>query len=133
MIKICIIEDRKDILKGLRRIINAASDMDIVREVGNASECLYRCSASDCPAEIVLWDFSSLGPAGIDVLAELHARHPHLSVLALSLHPQDKWAERALKAGAAGYMTIGSAPERLIEAIRAIASGNQNLNGEPNE
>ncbi len=122
MTKICIIEDHKHIRQGLRRIIEATSDMDIVQEVGDAGECLYRCPAGDCQAEIVLWGFSPAGPAGIDVLAELQARHPQLSVLALSLHPPGRWAERALQAGAAGYFTIGSVSERLIEAIRAIVN-----------
>lgn len=121
------------IRQGLRRIIEATGDLDIVRDIGDAGECLYGCAANNCSAEILLWDFSLSGPAGIDVLAELRAKHPHLSVLALSLHPQARWAERALRAGAAGYITIGSAPVRLIEAIRAIASGNQYLNGEPSK
>ena len=133
MIKVCIVEDHKNIRQGLRRIIKAASDMDIVREVGDASECLDQCPDSDCSAEILLWDFSPSGPAGIDVLAELQVRHPHLSILALSLHPRGRWAERVLQAGAVGYITLGSAPEKLIEAIRAIASGNQYLNGGPSK
>ncbi len=124
MIKICIIEDHKHIRQGLRRIIETTGDMDIFRDIGGAGQCLRHCPAGDCSAEILLWNFSPSGPAGIDVLAALHARHPDLSILALSLEPRGRWAEKALQAGAAGYLTTGSAPERLIEAIRVIVSGN---------
>ena len=84
--------------------------MYIYREVGEAGECPYRCPVNNCVTEIVLLEFSPSGPAGIDVLAELQVRYPHLSVLSLSLYPQGRWTEKALQAGADGYITIGSAP-----------------------
>jgi len=75
------------------------------------------------PLDLLLLDISMPGRSGLDVLLEVKRDLPHLPVLILSLHPEDQYALRMLKAGAAGYVTKESASEQLIFAIRKVATG----------
>jgi len=73
--------------------------------------------------DVVLLDVSMPGSTLVETLKELRARHPSTRVLVLSVHPEDQWALRALRAGAAGYLTKDHSPEQLVEAIRRVARG----------
>jgi DNA-binding NarL/FixJ family response regulator len=75
------------------------------------------------PCDVVLLDIGMPGRSGLDVLKQLRAEHPSLSVLILTMYPEEQYAVRALRAGAAGYLTKDSGPEELVSAVRKVASG----------
>jgi DNA-binding NarL/FixJ family response regulator len=73
--------------------------------------------------DVVILDISMPGKSGLDVLDELRRLRPRLPILLLSMHPEEQFARRALKAGAAGYLTKESVPEELKEAVRKVVAG----------
>jgi DNA-binding NarL/FixJ family response regulator len=92
--------------------------------VGEGSTCWeIRGLARKKECDILILDISMPGRGGLEVLRELRREHPRLSILVLSMFPEDQYGMRALKAGASGYLTKESAPEKLLEAIRKILSG----------
>jgi DNA-binding NarL/FixJ family response regulator len=121
MLKILIADDHPIVRKGLKQILSEESDMGVVGEAQNSQEVLELVRKQDW--DIVILDITMPGRGGIDVLKELKHERPKLPVLMLSVHPEDQYAVRALKAHASGYMTKDSAPEELVKAIRKILRG----------
>jgi len=121
MIRILIADDHALVREGLNKILKSEPDMLVVGEAQNAPQVfeLLKMHA----VHIVLLDISMPGMSGLDALKELQREHPQLPVLILSMHPEDRFAVRALKAGAAGYITKESAVGELVKAIRKIAAG----------
>jgi DNA-binding NarL/FixJ family response regulator len=121
MIKILIADDHPVVRKGLKEIIEETPDMMVGDEASNGQETLEKVRKSDF--DIVLLDISMPGRSGLDILKELKSEKPELSVLILSMHPEEQYAVRVLKAGASGYLTKESAPEELIAAIKKASIG----------
>ncbi len=121
MIKILIADDHTIVRKGLRQIISENQDMSVAAEAGNGIEILEKVSEESC--DLILLDISMPGRSGLDVLKILKCRKPKIPVLMLSVHPEEQYAVRALRAGASGYLTKESAPDELISAIRKISKG----------
>ena len=121
MIKILIADDHAIVREGLKQIVEETSDMVVADEGSNGSEVLDKVRKNDYG--VVVLDISMPGRGGLDILKELKALKPKLPVLVLSIHPEEQFAVRALRAGASGYLTKESAPEELIKAIRKISSG----------
>ena len=121
MIKILIADDHQLIREGLKKILKEEHDMSIVGEGGNADEVFKLVRESDL--DVVLLDISMPGRSGLEVLKELKHTHPKLPILMLSMHPEDRFAVRSLKAGASGYITKESAGEELVSAIRKVVGG----------
>jgi len=121
MIKILIADDHPVVRKGLKEIIEDTPDMMVGDEASNGQETLEKVRKSDF--DIVLLDISMPGRSGLDILKELKSEKPELSVLILSIHPEEQYAVRVLKAGASGYLTKESAPEELIAAIKKASIG----------
>ena len=121
MTKVLIADDHTIVRKGLRQIIEETQDIVAVGEAGTSQEILDKVRKTDC--DVLLLDISMPGGNGLDILKRVKAEKPRLAVLILSMHPEEQYAVRALKAGASGYLTKGSAPEELITAIRKVASG----------
>jgi len=121
MIKILIADDHQLIREGLKKILKEEHDMSVVGEGGNADEVFKLVRESDL--DVVLLDISMPGRSGLEVLKELKHTHPKLPVLMLSMHPEDRFAVRSLKAGASGYITKESAGEELVSAIRKVVGG----------
>ena len=121
MIKILIADDHPLIREGLNKILLEKSNMNVVGELGNGSQVLNYVKDHD--VDIVLLDISMPGKSGLDVLRDLKITYPNIPVLILSIHSEERFAIRALKAGAAGYITKGTAPEKLVNAITRIISG----------
>lgn len=120
MAKVLIADDHAIVRRGLKQILAEEHDL----EIGEASappEVL--AMAREQTWDIVVLDLDLPGKSGLDVLKELKQAHPKLPVLILSMHPEDQFAVRTLRAGAAGYMTKGSAPDELVKAIRKILRG----------
>jgi two-component system, NarL family, invasion response regulator UvrY len=121
MIRVLIADDHAVVRLGLKRIVSAEPDMDVVGDAQNADDLL--ALARTVPADIVVMDITMPGKSGLEALRELHVEYPRLPVLMLSMHPENQYAVRALKSGAAGYLTKEGAPEELVKAIRKIVSG----------
>jgi DNA-binding NarL/FixJ family response regulator len=121
MNKIIIVDDHPIFRFGLKQILNDEYDMEVVGEAENARQ-LYQL-VKKIKWNLVILDITLPGENGIDILKELKYRFDKVSVLFLSNHPESQYAVRALKAGAAGYMTKEAAPRELVKAIRKIVSG----------
>ncbi|MSS73132.1 MAG: response regulator transcription factor [Candidatus Latescibacteria bacterium] len=119
--KILIADDHAVVREGLKRILAETPDLVVGGEAGNGQEVLDRVRGEGLG--LVLLDISMPGLSGLDVLKQVKQEQPDLPVLVLSIYPEDQYAVRVLKAGASGYLTKDSAPDRLIEAIRRIAMG----------
>ena len=121
MIKILIADDHPIVRQGLKEIIEVTPDMMVGDEASNGQEALEKVRKNDF--DVVLLDISMPGRSGLDILKELKSEKPELSVLILSMHPEEQYAVRVLKAGASGYLTKESAPDELIAAIRKTSKG----------
>ena len=121
MIRLLIADDHPVVREGLRRIVQDAPGLQVVGEVASGHELLERLPR--VPADIVLLDVTMPGPGFLEVLRLLRAEHPTVAVLVLSVHPEDQYAVRALRAGASGYLTKDHSPEELTEAIRRVCRG----------
>lgn len=121
MIRILIADDHIVVHRGLRQILGDEPDMSVVGEALNAQEVLALVRKRDW--DVVVLDISMPGKSGLDIIEELKQERPNLPVLILSMHPEDRYAVRALRVGAAGYLTKESAPEELVKAIRKVVTG----------
>ena len=121
MIRILIADDHTLIREGFKKILREERDLAIVKEAKTGNEALLYAAKEKL--DIVLLDIGLPDISGIDVLKEIKKRHPKLAVLMLSMYPEDRFAIRALRAGASGYITKESASEELVLAIRKIIAG----------
>ncbi|MDH7512339.1 MAG: response regulator transcription factor [Clostridiales bacterium] len=121
MIRVLIADDHTLVRKGLRQILLETKKVEVVDEAKDGKETISKVCANKY--DVVLLDISFPGRSGIDVLKQLKSYRPKLPVLILSMHPEEQYAVRALRAGASGYLTKESAPSELIEAIRKVAGG----------
>ena len=120
-IRIFIADDHPIVRQGLRRIVEADPGMAISGEADDAAALLAGLETK--ATDLVLLDVSMPGGLFLETLKELRTRHPTIRVLALSVHPEDEWAVRALRAGASGYLTKDHSPDQLLEAIRRVYRG----------
>ena len=121
MIKVLIADDHAVVREGLKQIVTENPDMAIAGEASNGHEVLDLARTRDC--DLVLLDLAMPGKDGLDTLKELKLLRPQLPVLVLSVYPEEQYAVRLLRAGAAGYLTKESAPEELVAAIRKVSKG----------
>lgn len=128
MIKVLIADDHALIRKGLKQLLDDTDDMRMTGEAENGMQAI-RMVDEGC-FDVVLLDISMPDKHGIDVLKQLKANHPQLPVLMLSMHPEEQYALRSMKAGAAGYLNKQSAPVQLVTAIRQVASGKKYISTE---
>lgn len=119
--KILLVDDHPLVREGIATLIRATPDLRISAEAGNAAEALQ--AIQDEMPDIVLLDISLPGTSGIELLKDLHARFPRLLVLVLSMHEESVYAERALRAGAHGYIMKQEAGAKVIEAVRCVLGG----------
>ncbi|MEO8140664.1 MAG: response regulator transcription factor [Gemmatimonadota bacterium] len=120
-IRVFIADDHPIVRQGLCRIVEADAGMSIAGEAGDAESLLAGLATS--AADLVLLDVSMPGGRFLETLGTLRERHPTVRVLVLSVHPEDQWAVRALRAGASGYLTKDHSPDQLLEAIRRVYRG----------
>lgn len=120
-LKILIADDHAVVRRGVRQLLLESVRPEVVEEAESAAEALRKAGERDW--DIVILDVSLPGRTGLDVLAEIKRTKPGLPVLMLSMHPEDQYAVRALRMGAAGYLTKDQAPEEIARAVRRIISG----------
>jgi len=121
MIKVVVVDDHAVVREGLKRIITENVGMTVTGEAADGHEAMLVIKSEPC--DVVLLDITMPNKNGLDVLKELHAESPRLPVLVLSMHGEDQYAIRVLRAGAAGYLTKDSAPAKLVQAIRKVVRG----------
>ncbi len=121
MIRILVADDHAVVREGVKQILANLDDMVVSGEAESGPETIQKINQEDF--DLVLLDISMPGRSGIEVLEDIKNIRPKLPVLILSMHPEEQYAVRALRAGASGYLTKGSAPQELIGAIRKAARG----------
>jgi DNA-binding NarL/FixJ family response regulator len=121
MIRALIADDHAVVRQGLKQILGDTPEMVVAGEATTGQEVLDKIRAETW--DVVVLDISMPDRSGLDVLKQLRSERPKLPVLVLSMHSEDQYAVRALKAGASGYLTKDSAPDELVKAIRKVVSG----------
>jgi DNA-binding NarL/FixJ family response regulator len=121
--RVLIADDHAVFRRGLKETLGEAFPRLTFGEAKTAQEALDFVSRQDW--EIVILDISMPGKSGLDILEDLKRLRPRLPVLLLSMHPEEQFAKRALKAGAAGYLTKESVPEELKTAVRRVLAGSR--------
>jgi DNA-binding NarL/FixJ family response regulator len=119
--KILLTDDHEVVRRGLRQVLAEEFDDAIFGEATTAAETLERLREADW--DLVILDIVMPGRNGLDLLAEVHERWPSLRVLMLSMAPETEYAVRALKKGAAGYLSKQSVARELIVAVRKVLAG----------
>jgi DNA-binding NarL/FixJ family response regulator len=121
MIRLVIADDHTIVREGLKQVLSAASDLSVVGEAQNGHEVIARVRELDF--DVLLLDMSMPGKSGTELIKQVHAEKPRLRILVLSMHEEEQYAVRAIKAGASGYLTKESASAQLVSAIRKVAGG----------
>ncbi len=121
MIRILIADDHPIVRAGLSGIVADEPDIRVIGEAATGDELLDRVGR--LPVDIILLDVSMPGPGLVPVLDALRTNHPSVRVLVLSVHPEEQYATRALRAGARGYLTKDHSPTELVSAIRKVHTG----------
>ena len=121
MIRVLVADDHQIVRDGLKRILAAAGDIEVAAEAAGGDEALSLARSGEL--DVAVLDLSMPGLSGIALIKRLKAEKPKLRMLVLSMHGEQQYAARALKAGASGYLTKDAAGDQLVKAIRKIAGG----------
>jgi len=119
--RVLLVDDHPIVREGLARVIDGEADLAVCGTAVNARQALAAVEAT--APDIAIVDVSLDGSHGIELVRELKARHPGLNVLMLSMHDESLYAERALRAGAKGYLMKREPPQKLLQAIRGVVAG----------
>jgi DNA-binding NarL/FixJ family response regulator len=120
-IRVFIADDHAIVREGLKQILAESRDIIVAGEAENGLDAIKLFRKAKC--HVMLLDISMPDRSGIEVLKQIKKEQPEMAVLMLSMHREDQYAIRSLKAGAAGYLTKQSAPAELVTAIRQVAAG----------
>lgn len=131
MIKIILAEDHSIVRAGLCRLIGETHDIKVIAEAADGREAIQKVHES--LPDVAVIDISMPGMDGLEVISQLLLYYPKLPVLVLTMHEEEQYMIRAIKAGAKGYITKRSAPEQLVKAIRKVHSGGRFLTDEAAE
>lgn len=121
MIRILIADDHAIVRSGLKQLLSEPVDFNVAGEAANGLEALAQIREQ--PFDVLLMDMSMPGRSGIELIKMVKATMPKLAILVLSMHKEEQYAVRALKAGARGYLTKETATDQLVAAIRKVAGG----------
>ena len=119
--KILIADDHAILRAGLKHLLADYPDITVGGEAGNGHEALAKAQAEHW--DVMLLDMTMPGKSGIELIKQLKQQVPKLPILILSMHKEDVYAVRALKAGASGYLCKDNAEEQLVAALRKVAGG----------
>jgi len=128
VIRIVVADDHTIVREGLKQLLGAAGDLQVVADARDGHEVLDRVRTLEF--DLLLLDMSMPGKSGIELIKQVRAEKPKLRILVLSMHEEHQYAVRAIRAGAAGYMTKESASRALVEAIRKVAAGGAYISAE---
>lgn len=121
MLKVLVADDHAIVREGVKQILAEIPDIVVSGEASDGNQALNKVREGDY--DLVLLDIAMPGMSGLEVLKQIKSERSDVPVLILSIYPEEQYAIRTLKAGAAGYLTKESAPDELIEAIRKVCKG----------
>lgn len=121
MIKVLIADDHAILRAGLKHMLSEYSDITVGGEASDGHEALAKAQAEEW--DVMLLDMTMPGKSGIELIKQLKLLVPKLRILILSMHKEDVYAVRALKAGASGYLCKDNAEDQLVAALRKVAAG----------
>ncbi|MEO5967404.1 MAG: response regulator transcription factor [Ferruginibacter sp.] len=121
MIRILIADDHSVVRKGLRQILMEGFPASEIEEVGDAEEMISKVIQSSW--DVIISDLSMPGRSGLEALQQIKQINPKIPVLILSIHPEEQYAIRVLKAGASGYLSKDMAPDELVKAVEKVMLG----------
>lgn len=121
MIKVLIADDHAVVRSGLKQILAETKDIVVAGEATNGREALEKVRAQSW--DVLVLDITMPGRSGLDILKDIRQTHRDLPVLVLSMHAEEQFATRMLKAGASGYLNKESAPDELVKAVRKVHAG----------
>ncbi|GAB6910087.1 Response regulator, GerE family [Desulfosarcina cetonica] len=131
MLKILVADDHAIVREGLKQILSESADMRVAGEAASGWQVLEMSRQKRW--DMILLDITMPGGNGLETLKQLKKEKPHLPVLMLSMHPEEQYAIRSIKAGVAGYLTKESAPQELVKAIRKVARGGRYISSSLSE
>ncbi len=121
MIKVLVADDHKIFRAGVKRLIEESPDIEVAGEASDGFDALAKLRQQEW--DVVLLDINMPNKSGLDIVRQMKLEKPKLPILILSMYPEEQYAVRALKAGAAGYLTKDSESDELIAAIRKVVKG----------
>lgn len=121
MIRAIVADDHAVVRRGLRELLSESREVAVIGEAGTARETLEQVRSGKW--DVLVLDINLPDGSGLDVLRQVKQEYPQLPVLILTIYAEEQFAVRALRAGAAGYLTKESAPEELVDAIRKVVHG----------
>lgn len=127
-INVIIVDDHAILRAGLKQVLSEAGDITVVAEANTANDAIKLCRTED--ADVMLLDITLPDRSGIEALQYIKKDNPKLAVLMLSMHREDQYALRALKAGASGYLCKQSASDALVNAVYMVAKGKKYISPE---
>lgn len=119
--RVLLVDDHPVMRQGLAQVINQQEDLRVCCEAADANQAMQRIAASK--PELAVVDISLEGKSGLELIKDLQALHPEVPVLVMSMHDESLYAERALRAGARGYVMKKAGGEAVLQAIRQVLSG----------
>ncbi|MBU0784152.1 MAG: response regulator transcription factor [Gammaproteobacteria bacterium] len=128
MIKVLLADDHALLRGSLKQLLEDTNFVQVVAQAGDYSEIMKAMGTHS--VDLAILDISMPGKNGVDIVKILKDKYPALKILMLSMHPEDQYAVRCLKAGASGYLTKNTAPEKLVDAIQVIAAGRKYITPE---
>jgi DNA-binding NarL/FixJ family response regulator len=119
--RILVVDDHPIVREGITKLIEQENDLTVCGQAEDAHEA--RKAVNTLKPDMVIVDISLKETSGMDLIKDIQAQHPKIPVLTLSMHDESLYAERALRAGAKGYVMKQEAPEKVVTAIRTVLSG----------
>ena len=121
MVRVLVADDHAVVREGLKKILADTEGMKVVAEAVDGAQVVERLRGGG--VDVVVLDISMPGISGIEVIEHIRREYPSVYVLVLSVHPEDRYAIRVLRAGASGYLMKESAPDELVAALRRVSEG----------
>jgi len=128
MIRVVVADDHTIVREGLKQLLGATSDLEVVGEARDGHEAL--AIVRDRDIDVLLLDLSMPGKGGMELIKQIKSEKPKLRILVLSMHAEHQYAVRAIRAGASGYLTKDAASTQLVSALRKVAAGGAYISAE---
>jgi DNA-binding NarL/FixJ family response regulator len=128
MTRVVIADDHGIVREGLRQILSTSGDLDVVGEATDGHETIAIVRGTEF--DVLVLDMSMPGKSGVELIRQLKSEKPKLRIVVLTMHQENQYAVRAIRAGASGYLTKDSASAQLVQAIRKVAAGGAYISAE---